>query len=408
MKTLRAIITLASFTMLCLNSVAADIRTAAGAQPVSNPWFLQAELTTTGNNLYFGRTVSISGDTIVTTGGGAVYVFVRKSGTWNTMTQTATLTASDGSSLSFAAVSGNTIVAGSNSANNYAGAAYIFVEPSGGWVDSTEMATLSASDSAAGDFFGYSVAVAGNTIAVGAFQNNSVGITYPTGPGKAYVFAKPSGGWTSMTETAKLTASDGAIGDDFGYSVAVLANTVVVGAPDATVDGFQIEGAAYVFQRPGAIWKSTTETAKLTVTDPQFGEGVGFDVGISGNTILASAAIQVYICQEPAGGWVNATQTAKLADPSSYAFQVQSAAICDQYVLAGYPMATNHPVLDLFVEPSTGWANAAPTYRFSPPADNGKNGELGWSTAIEGTTLVVGSLNNGGTGGEIIFVYGPS
>jgi len=408
MNTLRAITTFMVLALLCLNAVAADTRAAAGAQPVSNPWFLQAELTTTGNNLYFGRTVSISGDTIVTTGGGAVYVFVRKGGRWNTMTQTATLTASDGSSLYGAAISGNTIVAGSNSANNYAGAAYVFVEPSGGWVDSTETATLSASDSAAGDFFGYSVAIAGNTIAVGAFQDNSVGITYPTGPGKAYVFAKPAGGWSSMTETAQLIASDGAIGDDFGYSVAVLANTVVVGAPDATVDGFQIEGAAYVFQKPGAVWKSTTETAKLTETGAQFGEALGFDVGISGNTIVSSGDSHADLYEEPAGGWVSATQTAQLADPSQYSFILQSVAICNGYVLAGYPMATNHPMLDLFVEPSTGWANAAPTNRFSPPADNGKNGWLGWSSAIQGTTLVVSSLLNGGTGGNIVFVYGPS
>ena len=408
MKIFFAITTLAVLALLCLNAVAADTRSTARAQPVSNPWFLQAELTTTGNNLYFGRTVSISGNTIVTTGGGAVYVFVREGGRWNTMTQTATLTASDGSSLFSVAISGNTIVAGSNSANNYAGAAYVFVEPSGGWADSTETAQLNASDSAAGDFFGYSVAIAGNTIAVGAFQNDEVGITYPTGPGKAYVFAKPVGGWSSMTETAQLTASDGAIGDDFGFSIAVLGNTVVVGAPDATVGGFQIEGAAYVFQRPGAVWKSTTQTAKLTETGPQFAESLGFDVGISGNTIVSSGDSHANIYEEPTGGWVDATQTAQLADPSTYAFILQSVAICDRYILAGYPMSTNHPILDLFVEPSTGWANAAPTYRFSPPADNGKNGWLGWSTTIQGTTLVVSSLLNGGTGGNIIFVYGPS
>jgi hypothetical protein len=221
------------------------------------------------------------------------------------------------------------------------------------------------------------------------------------------VFAKPVGGWASTTETAQLTASDGVIGDDFGFSVAVLGDTVVVGAPDATVDSFQFEGAAYVFQKPGAVWKSTKQAAKLTTTDPQFAEAVGFDVGISGNTIVSSGDSEADIYVEPTGGWANATQTAQLTDPSVYAFDLVSTAICDQYILAGYPMSTNHPILDLFVEPSTGWANAAPTYRFSPPAANGKNGWLGWSSAIQGTTLVIGSLNNGGVGGNIVFVYGP-
>jgi hypothetical protein len=407
MKTFHAIAVLTILAMLCLNSLAAENRGADKAQPTSNPWFLQAQLTTTGNNLYFGETVSISGNTIVTTGGGNAYVFVRKGGSWSTMTQTATLTASDGSSLYSAAISGNTIVAGSYLANNFAGAAYVFVEPDGGWADSTETAKLTSSESAAGDFFGYSVAIAGNTIVVGGQQNDEVGITYPTGPGKAYVFAKPVGGWASTTETAQLTASDGVIGDDFGFSVAVLGDTVVVGAPDATVDSFQFEGAAYVFQKPGAVWKSTKQAAKLTTTDPQFAEAVGFDVGISGNTIVSSGDSEADIYVEPTGGWANATQTAQLTDPSVYAFDLVSTAICDQYILAGYPMSTNHPILDLFVEPSTGWANAAPTYRFSPPAANGKNGWLGWSSAIQGTTLVIGSLNNGGVGGNIVFVYGP-
>ena len=408
MKIRRAITTLASFALLCLNVVAVDSRNTAGAQPVSNPWFLQAELTTTGNNLYFGETVSISGNTIVTTGGGAAYVFVRKGGRWNTMTQTATLTASDGSSLYSAAISGNTIVAGSIGANNSAGAAYVFTEPSGGWVDGTETATLTASDAGAGNFFGYSVAIAGNTIAVGSFQNDSVGITYPVGPGKVYEFTKPSAGWSSMTETAELSASDGVIGDDLGYSVAVLGGTIVAGAPNATVDGNEIEGAVYVFEKPSSGWKTATETAKLTASDGTAISVVGFDVGISGDNIAALAFNQVYIFTRPAGGWVSATQTAELQDPSGFTFALQSAAICDQYVLVGDWFATNHPVVDLYVEPSTGWANEAPAYRFRAPADNGPNGRLGWSTAIEGKTLVIGSLNNGGSGGNIIFVYGPS
>jgi hypothetical protein len=408
MKTLRAVTALAVFALLYLNAFAADTRSASGTQPVSNPWFLQAQLTTTGNNLYFGETVSISGNTIVTTGGGAVYVYVREGGRWNTMTQTATLTASDGSGFYSAAISGNTIVAGSLGANNSAGAAYVFVEPSAGWVDGTETATLTASDAAAGDFFGYSVAIAGNTIAVGGFQNNSVGITYPVGPGKVYEFTKPAAGWSSMTETAELSASDGVTGDDFGYSVAVLGDTIVAGAPNATVDGNEIEGAVYVFEKPASGWKTATETAKLTASDGTAISVVGFDVGISGNNIAALAFNQVYIFTRPAGGWVSGTQTAELQDPSGFTFALQSTAICDRYVLAGDWFATNHPVVDLYVEPSTGWANEAPAYRFRAPAANGPKGRLGWSTAIQGTTLVVSSLLNGGTGGNIIFVYGPS
>src|ERR1700685_4034119 len=102
-----------------------------------------------------------------------------------------------------------------------------------------------------------------------------------------------------------------------------------------------------------------------------------FDVSISGNTIVSSGDTHANIYEEPTGGWVDATQTAQLADPSTYAFILQSVAICARDILGGHPMSTNHPILDLFVGPSTGWANAAPTYRFSPLADNGKYGWLG-------------------------------
>jgi hypothetical protein len=92
-----------------------------------------------------------------------------------------------------------------------------------------------------------------------------------------------------------------------------------------------------------------------------------------------------------------------------FTFDFESAAICKQYVVAGDPMAGNHAVLDLFVEPSTGWADEGPAYRFRVPADNGQ-GEFGWSVAIEGATLVIGSPLNGGInlGGNIIYVYGPA
>jgi len=410
MKVFRVAATLGMLALLCFNTtMAAEARSADAVQPTSNPWFIQAELTTTGDNLYLGRNLSISGNTIVTTGGGAVYVYVRKGGKWTNMTQTATLTASDGSSLYSAAICGNTIVAGApTGANESAGTAYVFVEPPGGWTDATETAKLTASDAAGGDFLGFSVAIAGNTVAVGAFEGDGVGVTYPVGPGAAYVFVKPSGGWSSMTETAKFTASDGLNGDDFGYSVAVLGDTVAVGAPDATIDGNQYEGAVYVFLETGSGWKSGTEAAKLTASDGRFVSIVGFDVSISGKNIATSANNQVYIFTQPASGWVSGTQTAELEDPSGYTFVLQSAAICNKYVLAGDPAARNHPVVDLYLEPSTGWANEAPAYRFSPPADNGPNGEFGWSTSIDGTTLVIGSLNNGGSGGNVIYVYGPT
>ncbi len=120
------------------------------------------------------------------------------------------------------------------------GSAYVFVKPGGGWASATETAKLTASDGAASDLFGQSVAISGDTVVVGA-DGDDVGAN--ADQGSAYVFVKPGGGWVSATETAKLTASDGAANDLFGTSVAVSGDTVVVGSPGASGD----RGAAYVF-----------------------------------------------------------------------------------------------------------------------------------------------------------------
>ena len=92
-----------------------------------------------------------------------------------------------------------------------------------------------------------------------------------------------------MTQTAKLTASDGAASDEFGSSVSISGNTVVVGAPDATVGGNTQQGAAYVFTEPGSGWANMTQTAKLTASDGAADDWFRHSVSISGNTVVVGA-----------------------------------------------------------------------------------------------------------------------
>ncbi len=145
------------------------------------------------------------------------------------------------------AVSGDTVVAGAigdKVAGVQVGSAYVFVRPGGGWTGSlTQAAKLTASDAAGAPIsFGGSVAVSSDTVVVGA-----TGDFNAFDSGSAYVFVEPVGGWTgSLTEDAKLTASDAAERDLFGFSVAVSGDTVVVGARgDDDVD--LSTGSAYVF-----------------------------------------------------------------------------------------------------------------------------------------------------------------
>jgi len=203
--------------------------------------------------------------------------------------QLAKLTASDGTTASWfgysIAISGTTIVIGAPQAtvgsNTYQGAAYVFVEPKTGWANAQQTAKLTASDGAPFNYFGGSVSIDGSTIVVGAFDAyiNSV-----PGVGAAYVYVEPSGGWANMTETGKLTASDGVMDDFFGFSVSVSGSTVVVGEPHAAVGAAYDVGAAYVFVEPTGGWASMTQTAKLT-SNGLNGDQFGQTVSINGSTI---------------------------------------------------------------------------------------------------------------------------
>jgi len=253
---------------------------------------------TASDGAMVGVSVSISGNTVVATGGGAAYVFTEPTSGWKNMTQTAKLTASDGATGISVSISGNTVVVGAPGAtvggNSGQGAAYEFTEPASGWTDMTQTAKLTSSDGAASDAFGKSVSISGNTVVVGAeYATTTVTINhkvyyYSHGPGAAYMFTEFASGWTDMTQTAKLTASDGVAGDVFGVSVSISGNTVVVGA------SLKGPGAAYVFTEPASGWTAMTETAKLTASDGKAGDYFGVTLSISGNTVVVGALFAPY------------------------------------------------------------------------------------------------------------------
>ncbi len=308
------------------------------------PWNWAAKLTAddAAANDEFGISVAVHGDTIVVgahqndSNKGAAYVF-----TWNSSNskweQKAKLTASDAAANDefgiSVAVHGETVVVGAHQndaddQDNNEGAAYVFTKPgSGGWADATETAKLTASDAAANDEFGISVAVHGETVVVGAHQNDAD--DQDNNEGAAYVFTKPgSGGWVNATETAKLTAFGAAESDEFGISVTVHGDTVVVGAHKYDV-GVGTEkanaGAAYVFIKPtGGPWADGTETAKLIASDAMRGDEFGIAVAVDDNedTIVVGAYLDddngdnagsAYVFTQDSNGW---SQKTKLTGPS--------------------------------------------------------------------------------------------
>jgi hypothetical protein len=179
-----------------------------------------------------------------TSGAGAVYVFVTSDG-GSTWSQTQKLTASEvvqnlyyGTSIS---ISGNTAIIGCSSA------AYILVGSNGGttW---NEVQSLNASDKGSDDNFGGSVSLSGNIALVSSKFRNSAG---QTKSGAAYLYVSKDGGvtWPSF-ETQILNASVIAPNDEFGYAVSVSGSNVLIGAPDRDSSGLTDSGAAYLFKGP--------------------------------------------------------------------------------------------------------------------------------------------------------------
>ena len=224
---------------------------------------------------------------------GAVYVFTKPaSGEWENMTQTAELTANDaaendalGVSVGVSA-SGSTIAAGASRHGGEAGAVYVFEKPSsGGWKNATQTAELTVAGGAGPDQLGHSVAVSGSTIVAGAPGEMSY-------QGAVYVFTEPiSGVWeNSSTPAAELTATDAGPADFLGGSVAVSGSTIVAGAAFHNTGGHHWQGAAYAFSKPASSnWENATQTAELTAADGAAGDELGWTVAASGTTIVAGA-----------------------------------------------------------------------------------------------------------------------
>jgi hypothetical protein len=142
----------------------------------------------------------------------------------------------------------------------------------------SEVAKLTASDAAAYDVFGYSVSLSGDRALIGAFENDDAGDR----TGSAYVFEYDGNEWS---EAAKLIASDATANDAFGWSVSLSGPRALVGAHQGTVGGYWV-GSAYVFEYDGNEW---SEAAKLTASDAASSDLFGCSVSLSGDRALIGA-----------------------------------------------------------------------------------------------------------------------
>ena len=289
-------------------------------------------------------------------------------------------------------------------------------------VDPTvQLGKLSATDGVTGDWLGYSIAVSGSTIVIGAPQDTVGSNTYQ---GAAYVFTEGKNGWTNQPQTAKLTASDGAQYNYFGESVSIDGSTIVVGAMDAAINSVPGVGAAYVFVEPGTGWANGNETAKLTASDGGLNDFFGYSVSISGSTVVVGEPHgtvnsnwdqgAAYVFVEPADGWAAMTETAKLTSNGSEGDQFgQAVSINGSTIAVGAPYVEvggkfTQGAAYVFTEPAGGWVDMTPTAELT--VASGPGGEyFGYSVATSGSVVVAGAPGaNSFAGAAYVFVEGAS
>ncbi|HEX9962394.1 MAG TPA: BACON domain-containing carbohydrate-binding protein, partial [Pyrinomonadaceae bacterium] len=367
-------------------------------------WTLQQKLTASdgANRDYFGANVSLDGDTAVVgalfddvganANQGSAYVFTRSGTVW---TQQAKLTAAQGAAGDrfgvSVEISGETIVAGTKRDQ---GAAYVFTRSGTTW---SQQQQLKPSNGAAGEEFGSVVTINGETILVSAIGRPVSG---NDNQGAVYVFTRAGGVWS---EQQILTAADGAAGDRFGSDLAMTGDAAIVGANFDDIGGNADQGSAYIFTRSGGVW---TAQAKLLAADGAAGDHFGSSVAIGGNTAVVGApdndfpgilddiyvdAGSAYVFTGGGTTWTQQTQLSQdnvggiFGDGARFG---GSAAISGETVLVGIRGADNEDGLaGVYVRSQTTWSLQS----FLADDEDSSGDDFGYSVAIDGDTAVVGA-----------------
>lgn len=269
----------------------------------------------------------------------------------------------------------------------------LYFGPASAAIDQSTVQKLLAADNAAGDHFGYSVALDGGTALIGA--------PYDDDQGSAYVFVRAADG--TWRQQAKLTAGDGAAEDSFGYSVAVADGAAVIGAPYDDDQG-NSSGSAYVFVRAAdGTW---SRQAKLAASDGAAEDSLGFSVALDGGTAVIGAKNcdpATFLCSGSAYVFVRSAgsiwnQQAKLAAGGGSANEVflRSVSVsgnialvgADGYDGQGFPSGAAY----VFVRSPYGtWSQEAKL----STSDGNENDSFGSSVAVDGNTALIGTNFSG-------------
>jgi hypothetical protein len=355
----------------------------AAPDPAALQALQQAELTDTGAtaNEQFGCAVAISGNTALvgapyeslngTPGAGAVFVFTRSGTNWS---QQAELTDANGGNFGCSvALSGDTALVGAEYGGvDGSGMAVVFTHSGTGW---SQTAELTAPGPPGGNKFGCSVALSGDTALVGAPQGS--------GGGAAYVFTGSGSEWSLQADLSG--------GNVFGCSVALSGDTALIGAEGETVDSSALAGAAFVFVRSGTSWSQQAELTADTETDAS----LGCSVALTADTALVGAKCKTELTQPYAGAafvftrsgtrWLQqAALTA--SDVTWCGYFGSSVALSGNAALVGAPARGGVGAAYVFTRSGVAWSQQARLTSPDATADF-----FGTCVAISGGAALVGA-----------------
>ena len=369
---------------------------------------------------FFGYSVSVHRDTAIVgapqdddggTNSGSAYVFERDPGGSNAWMEVAKLTAADAESEDWFGVSValyvDTAVVGaylSDDAGDWSGSAYIFERDHGGPNTWGQVAKLTTSDAFLHDFFGYAVAISGDTVLIGAAGNDDLG----SGSGSAYIFERHHGGPSAWGQAAKLLAMEGVAGDKFGFSVSISNDTAIIGAEQG--DAGIASGSAFIFERnhggPGA-WG---QVARLKASDAASIDKFGGSVVIYGDMAVVGAwdrsfagSGSAYVFERHHGGSNIWGEVAKLIPDDGVPGDRYGTAVAlyGDTVIVGSPDTPNGTAY-VYQRDSGGPTSWGQIARVNA-ADTAPGDQFGKRISLNGSTAFFGAPtdDDAGTGGSI-------
>ena len=382
------------------------------------------------DNGSFGLSVALSGDYALVgapgvdeggTNSGAAYLFLQSQGGLDGWGQIKKLIASDAEADDVfgvsVAISGDYALVGAegeDGAGSERGAAYLFYRNQGGADNWGEVKKLVASDTGNEDMFGYSVAIDGDYLVVGADGEDGAGTTR----GAAYLFYRDQGSADNWGQLFKLTADDAADNNRFGYRVDIKGDFVLVGSPYSAGAGTN-RGAAYLFYRNEGGADNWGQFRKILPSDPADDVWFGSALSIDGDLLVIGSAWDdsggtnrgaAYLFGRNQGGADNWGQIKKIAASDAqnddfFGFDVKVDGV---YILAGALFSggggTERGQVYLFSKNEGGTDNWGQVQRLR--ASDGANQDwFGSSIALDGLYLLAGATGEDGSGTNRGAVY---